>query len=79
LRNNNLLNVRRTGKDQWKGLAAQQNDRAFCQFKSMEWGWCAFHTNLGERHFSILSLIDLDISEKLVNFAEERNYEPSSN
>ena len=41
IRNQNPLNIRRTGKDQWKGLAAQQNDRAFCQFKSLEYGWRA--------------------------------------
>ncbi|MBO4462672.1 MAG: hypothetical protein J5797_00565 [Prevotella sp.] len=41
LRNNNPLNIRRTGKDQWKGLAEVQNDRSFCQFKSLEWGWRA--------------------------------------
>ena len=40
IRNNNPLNIRRS-KDQWKGLAEQQNDRAFCQFKSLEWGWRA--------------------------------------
>lgn len=40
IRNNNPLNIRRS-KDQWKGLAEQQNDRSFCQFKSMEWGWRA--------------------------------------
>ena len=33
IRNNNPLNIRRS-KDQWKGLAETQNDRAFCQFKS---------------------------------------------
>ena len=44
IRNHNPLNIRRTGKDQWKGLAAQQSDRAFCQFKSLEYGWrAAFH------------------------------------
>ena len=41
IRNHNPLNIRRTAKDQWKGLAAQQNDRAFCQFKSLEYGWRA--------------------------------------
>ena len=41
IRNNNPLNIRRTAKDQWKGLAAQQSDRAFCQFKSLEYGWRA--------------------------------------
>ena len=41
IRNNNPLNIRRTGKDQWKGLAEVQNDRSFCQFESLEWGWRA--------------------------------------
>ena len=41
IRNHNPLNIRRTGKDQWKGLAEAQKDSAFCQFKSMEWGWRA--------------------------------------
>ena len=40
IRNNNPLNIRRS-KDQWKGLAEAQNDRAFCQFKSLEYGWRA--------------------------------------
>ena len=40
IRNNNPLNIRRS-KDQWKGLSEQQNDRSFCQFKSLEWGWRA--------------------------------------
>ena len=40
IRNNNPLNIRRS-KDKWKGMAAQQNDAAFCQFESMEWGWRA--------------------------------------
>ena len=39
IRNHNPLNIRRTAKDQWKGLADAQTDRAFCQFKSLEWGW----------------------------------------
>ena len=41
IRNHNPLNIRRTGKDQWKGLADMQTDRAFCQFKSLEYGWRA--------------------------------------
>ena len=41
IRNNNPLNIRRTAKDQWKGLAEVQNDRAFCQFETMEYGWRA--------------------------------------
>ena len=41
LRNKNPLNIRRTGKDQWQGLAEVQTDSAFCQFKTMEFGWRA--------------------------------------
>ena len=40
IRNNNPLTIRRS-KDQWKGLADAQTDRAFCQFKSLEYGWRA--------------------------------------
>ena len=40
IRNNNPLNIRR-GKDQWKGLRAQQTDSAFCQFESLDYGWRA--------------------------------------
>ena len=44
IRNHNPLNIRRTGKDQWKGMAEVQSDRAFVQFKSLAWGWrAAFH------------------------------------
>ena len=39
IRNCNPLNIRRTAKDQWKGLAERQQDAAFCQFKSLEYGW----------------------------------------
>ena len=41
IRNHNPLNIRRTAKDQWRGMAEVQNDRAFVQFKSLEWGWRA--------------------------------------
>ena len=41
IRNNNPLNIRRTAKDQWKGLRAQQTDESFCQFESLEYGWRA--------------------------------------
>ena len=34
------MNIRRS-KDQWKGMAEVQNDRAFVQFKSLEYGWRA--------------------------------------
>ena len=40
IRNNNPLNIRRS-KDQWKGLSKTQNDRSFCQFESLEYGWRA--------------------------------------
>ncbi len=40
IRNHNPLNIRRS-KDQWKGMAEVQTDRAFCQFKSLEYGWRA--------------------------------------
>ena len=40
LRNNNPLNIRRS-KDLWRGMAEVQSDRAFVQFKSLEWGWRA--------------------------------------
>ncbi len=41
IRNNNPLNIRRTKKCQWKGLAMRQTDTAFCQFETLEWGWRA--------------------------------------
>ena len=40
IRNNNPLNIRRS-KDQWKGMSKTQNDRSFCQFETMEYGWRA--------------------------------------
>ena len=40
IRNHNPLNIRRS-KDLWKGMAEVQTDRAFVQFKSLEWGWRA--------------------------------------
>ena len=39
IRNHNPLNIRRTSKDQWKGLSKAQTDRAFVQFETLEWGW----------------------------------------
>ena len=41
IRNHNPLNIRRTTKDQWKGMTKVQTDRAFVQFKSLEYGWRA--------------------------------------
>ncbi|MBR6170754.1 MAG: hypothetical protein IKQ51_08665 [Bacteroidaceae bacterium] len=40
LRNNNPLNIRRSG-DKWQGLRVLQEDREFFQFVSMEYGWRA--------------------------------------
>ena len=40
IRNNNPLNIRRSG-DNWQGLRALQEDREFCQFSSMAYGWRA--------------------------------------
>ena len=40
IRNHNPLNIRKS-KDQWKGMTEVQTDRAFVQFKSLEWGWRA--------------------------------------
>lgn len=41
IRNNNPLNIRRTGKDQWRGLRNTQSDKSFCQFETLEYGWRA--------------------------------------
>ena len=40
IRNNNPLNIRRSG-DNWQGLRTLQEDREFCQFSSMAYGWRA--------------------------------------
>jgi len=40
LRNCNPLNLRRTGQ-LWQGMAEQQTDREFYQFRSMAWGYRA--------------------------------------
>ena len=40
LRNNNPLNIRRSG-DKWQGLRVLQVDRSFCQFETMAYGWRA--------------------------------------
>ena len=38
LRNCNPLNIRRVAGTRWKGQAAEQRDKKFVQFKSIEWG-----------------------------------------
>ena len=40
IRNNNPLNIRRSG-DKWQGLKTLQEDKAFFQFETIEWGWRA--------------------------------------
>ena len=40
IRNNNPLNIRRTG-DNWRGLSRTQSDPSFCQFETLEYGWRA--------------------------------------
>ena len=40
IRNCNPLNIRKS-KDQWQGLRVVQQDKEFCQFESMEYGWRA--------------------------------------
>ena len=40
IRNNNPLNIRRSG-DKWQGLCSCQEDKEFFQFEKMEWGWRA--------------------------------------
>ena len=41
LRNNNPLNIRRTGVDTWKGMSTSQTDELFLQFESMVMGYRA--------------------------------------
>ena len=38
LRNNNPLNIRRVAGTKWKGQAAEQRDKSFVQFESIEYG-----------------------------------------
>ena len=40
LRNNNPLNIRRSG-DKWQGLRVLQEDKSFFQFQTMAYGWRA--------------------------------------
>lgn len=54
IRNCNPLNIRRTS-DLWQGLAEQQTDDRFFQFRSMAWGYRAafivirtYHTKMGQ-------------------------------
>ena len=49
IRNHNPLNIRKS-KDQWKGMAEVQTDRAFIQFKSLDYGRRG-NGDTGERHY----------------------------
>ena len=40
IRNNNPLNIRKSG-DKWQGLKTLQEDKEFFQFETIEWGWRA--------------------------------------
>ena len=40
IRNNNPLNIR-LNSDKWQGLRTLQEDREFCQFDTMAYGWRA--------------------------------------
>ncbi|MBO6059398.1 MAG: hypothetical protein J6P67_04560 [Bacteroidaceae bacterium] len=40
IRNNNPLNIRKSGV-KWQGLKTLQEDKEFFQFETIEWGWRA--------------------------------------
>ena len=48
---NNKVNIRCTG-DNWRGMAEVQTDRAFVQFKSLEYGWRAAFRLLTKTYFA---------------------------
>ncbi len=61
LRNCNPLNIRitpeqRQGKKRWLGMCEEQADRAFCQFKSAEWGWRAAFILLTRNYYHLQRL-----------------------
>ena len=49
IRNCNPLNIRKGSA--WKGLRAEQNDGAFCQFETMAYGWRAAFILLGRTYY----------------------------
>ena len=57
-RNNNPLNIRRT-KECWQGMTAEQSDRAFCQFRRMEYGWRAAFILLCRKYYHTYHLTTL--------------------
>jgi hypothetical protein len=58
IRNHNPLNIRRS-KDQWKGMAEVQTDRAFVQFKSLEYGWRAAFVLLTRTYYNTYRLFTI--------------------
>ena len=58
IRNHNPLNIRRS-KDQWKGMAEVQTDRAFVQFKSLEYGWRAAFVLLTRTYYHTYRLFTI--------------------
>ena len=60
IRNNNPLNIRRTGT-RWKGMASRQTDPAFCQFSEMRYGlraaFIVLHTYVTRYHMTTLQQV----------------------
>ena len=58
IRNNNPLNIRR-GKTPWKGQRAEQTDKEFVQFSSLEWGiraaFCLLRTYAAKYHLNCIA------------------------
>ena len=54
-RNNNPLNIRRA-RDKWQGMNERQTDKAFCQFKRVEYGWRAAFMLLCRKYYCMLHL-----------------------
>ncbi len=52
IRNNNPLNIRQSNC-KWVGLAKVQNDKQFCQFEAMEWGWRAAFVLLCRTYYAL--------------------------
>ena len=59
IRNNNPLNIRRVAGTTWKGQRAEQTDREFVQFDSLEWGiraaFCLLRTYERKYHLNSIA------------------------
>ena len=59
IRNCNPLNIRRVAGTAWKGQRAEQTDREFVQFESMEWGiraaFCLLRTYERKYHLNCIA------------------------